>query len=153
MVEQTPIDEPEEKPEEAPAPVDEPPPISTGIVGNGPGTLSTQGGGTGGGSRLGGKPRANNSKFGWYATQVQAKVSEAIRTHSRTRKSDMRLEIRIWSDANGRVTKATISGSTGDAGTDSAIKNEILTGMQLQEPPPADMPMPIVMRVTARRPN
>ena len=28
------------------------------------------------------------------------------------------------------------------------IKGEVLTGLQLQEPPPAGMPLPIVMRLT-----
>ena len=32
------------------------------------------------------------------------------------------------------------------------IRNEVLIGLTLKEPPPADMPMPIVARLTARRP-
>jgi periplasmic protein TonB len=36
---------------------------------------------------------------------------------------------------------------------DEAIKTEVLTGLQLQQPPPPDMPMPMLLRLTARRPN
>jgi len=36
---------------------------------------------------------------------------------------------------------------------DDAIKNQVLTGLMLPEAPPTDMPMPIVLRVNAQRPN
>jgi hypothetical protein len=84
---------------------------------------------------------------------VQNKISDALRSHSKTKKASMRLEVRVWPDSTGRITKASLAGTTGDSAMDSAIKNEILTGMQLQEPPPPDMPRPIVLRVTAKRPN
>ena len=56
-------------------------------------------------------------------------------------------------DASGRVTRATLSGSSGDPGIDAAIREEILTGLKFQAPPPDGMPMPIVMRLKATRPN
>jgi len=46
-----------------------------------------------------------------------------------------------------------LSGSTGEPALDAALKNQVLNGLQLQEPPPSDMPLPIVMRLTARRPQ
>jgi len=45
-----------------------------------------------------------------------------------------------------------LGGSTGDAALDRTIIDEVLTGLQIPQPPPDDMKMPIVMRVTARRP-
>ncbi len=65
----------------------------------------------------------------------------------------MNVTARIWLDATGRITRATLAGSTGDPATDTAIRQEILTGLQLQAPPPDGMPMPIVMRLKATRPN
>jgi hypothetical protein len=41
--------------------------------------------------------------------------------------------------------------STGDGKLDSALRDEVLQGLQLPEPPPADMPMPINLRLTARK--
>lgn len=78
---------------------------------------------------------------------------EALGKNRRTRSASLSVKVRIWADATGRITRASLSGSTGDPATDKAIENEILTGLQLQEPPPDDMPMPIVMRITAKRPN
>jgi protein TonB len=43
--------------------------------------------------------------------------------------------------------------STGDAELDAIIRNEVLGSLTLREPPPKDMPMPMVTRVTERRPG
>ncbi len=61
--------------------------------------------------------------------------------------------MRVWADGTGRIVKATLAGSTGRADLDRALQNEILTGLQLESAPPEGMPMPIVMRISARRPN
>jgi TonB family protein len=63
----------------------------------------------------------------------------------------MSVKARIWVDRTGRVTRATIEGSSGDPAIDRALQNEILTGTQLPDPPPDGMPMPIVMRINASR--
>ena len=65
----------------------------------------------------------------------------------------LNLTARIWLDASGRITRATLTGSSGNPDIDAAIRTEILTGLQLQAPPPDGMPMPIVMRLKATRPN
>jgi TonB family protein len=84
---------------------------------------------------------------------VQTRISEELRKNPRTRKANTRIEVRIWVDpATGRLIRAKLGSSTGEAGLDQAII-ETLQGTQLQQPPPEGMPMPIVLRVTARRPN
>ena len=94
------------------------------------------------------------TKWGWYASQVQTRITDAMRKNPRTRKASARIEVRIWADpSTGRVTRAVLVSSTGDTAMDAAIRDEVLTGLQLDQPPPEGMPMPIVMRVTARRPN
>jgi TonB family protein len=65
----------------------------------------------------------------------------------------MMIEVRVWPDATGRITRAKLDRSTGDAALDAAIRDEALSGLQLQQPPPEGMPTPIVLRVSARRPN
>ena len=76
-----------------------------------------------------------------------------MRQNDKTRDANLRLKVRIWSDSNGRITRAELSGSSGDSSIDVAIKNEVLVGLQLQEPPPAGMPMPIVMMIREQRPG
>jgi len=151
MMEQTPVDAEESKPEEAPS--DPSPNLGTNLVGNGPnefGMTTNKGGFFGGGSNSG---RVNRSQFGWYANQVIKSFSEALSSNPRTQAASFNIQVKIWADAVGRVGRAKLVESTGDSSLDTVIRNQILTGFQLKEPPPDGMPMPIVMRLTARRPN
>jgi hypothetical protein len=53
----------------------------------------------------------------------------------------------------GRINRVQLVSSTGNSELDALIRDQVLGGMTLREPPPKDMPMPIVMRVTARSPS
>ena len=147
MVQQDPVTDDEPPPDNSPpeaAPVD----LSTGITGNGPDMGLTRGSGN---HNIGGSGRRNGSKFGWYAAKVQSSITEALRHNPATRNSTMSLQVRIWSDTDGRITRAQLVGTTGNPTIDDTIKNQVLTGFQLPQAPPADMPMPINMRITARK--
>jgi len=146
-------EKPIEKPEEKPATEDNnkadlPPDASTldapvapnGVLAKG---VGRDGGGGGGGG----------SRFGSYASMVVAQVQAALGADKRTRYAAVRTVIRVWADATGRVTKVTLSPSTGDAQLDSVICNDVIGRMILREPPPRDAPMPMVARVTENRPG
>jgi outer membrane biosynthesis protein TonB len=151
MVEQVAVDDTESKPEApaAPATAD----VGTSIKGDGGPDAFGLGGNRSGGTIGGGGPRSSGSKWGWYAAQVQSSLSEALRRNARTREAAFRIEVRIWPDLTGRVVRSQLVSSTGDSAVDAALKAEVLNGLQLKEPPPEGMPLPIVMRLTARRPN
>lgn len=88
-----------------------------------------------------------------YAGQVKTRIQQALESNPRTRKAGMTIEIRVWPDASGRITRAKLANSTGDTALDALIRDEILTGLQISQPPPEGMPAPIIMRISARRPN
>ena len=116
--------------------------------GAGPGVGTGGGNGKPGGSgRIGG-----GSKYGWYAAKVQTAIDDALRSNASTRSAVLSLQVRVWADAEGRITRATLVGTSGNPATDTAIKNQVLTGLQLPQAPPAGMPMPITLRITARKP-
>lgn len=151
MIEQAPV---EDEPKPEPKPVDEAPALSTGIKGDGPSngfSLGTRDGGRGGTGLGGGR---GGGKWDGYARQVQLRIADALRKNRKTRSAQVsNLQFRIWPDSTGRITRAKLAKSTGDPALDAAIENEVLTGLQLQEPPPQGMPSPIVLRWSARRPN
>ena len=153
MIEQEPVREEEAKPE-APKPADDSPPdLGTGIKGDGPPDgfgLSGKGGAGGAGRGLGGTGTAR-SRWGWYAAKVQSGISEALRRDPKIREAVINGKVRIWPDASGRITRAKLDSSTGDAALDAAIIRS-LNGVQLSAPPPADMPSPVILRISARRP-
>jgi len=96
---------------------------------------------------------AERMRWSAYAGQVKTSVGRVLETHPKTRKMSSQIVIHVWLDETGRVTRATLDGTTGDSGMDAAIRGEILPGMQISGPPPQGMPMPINMRITARRPS
>jgi|GEM_PF-77340 len=151
--EHAPVDKPMDKPAEKPKPVDKPPEgLGTNIKGpGGNGDLSSSGNGTIGGTGNG--PNGGGSMWGWYAGQVQARVADALRKNPRTSSATLNIQVKVWTDSTGRISRAQLVGSTGDKAMDDAIKNEVLTGLRMQEAPPADMPVPITLRLTARRPH
>jgi hypothetical protein len=107
----------------------------------------------GGGFLSGGGGRSRNDPFGQYARLVQRTLTDALRGNPLTRDAEFVIKLRIWSDETGRVIRAKLAESTGNAKIDEALSHEILAGRQLAEAPPPGMPMPIVLRFTLRRPN
>ena len=74
-----------------------------------------------------------------------------MQRNRKTRAARLNVTVKVWPDSSGRVARAQMTGSTGDPSLDSAIRDEVLNGLQLQPPPPG-MPMPITLRLAARRP-
>jgi periplasmic protein TonB len=150
MIEQAPLDEPEEKPDDSPKDA-APPAVTTNLTGPGNDGFGLAAG-RGGPLMSGGGANGTRSRFGWYAGQVQRAFQDALSRNRVTSRSDFELRARVWADVSGRVTRVKLESSAGDAAVDQAIV-EALTGLQMQDPPPNDMPMPIVLRLTARRPS
>lgn len=162
MVEQPKVAEPEfkeekpvDKPKDAPAKEakneDPPGPLSLDAKPTGPGDLFNLGGKPGGNPYGGGG--GGGSRWGWYATIVTSQIEAALRANPKTRNMSTQVQVRLWADSSGRISRVVMTPSTGDAEIDAAIRNEVLGHLTLREPPPKDMPMPVVTRVTARRPT
>lgn len=161
MVEQPKMAEPEfkedkplEKPKDEPikdAKNAEPPgPLSLDAKATGPGDLFNLGGKPGGNPYGGG---GGGSRWGWYATIVSTQIEAAIRANPKTRNMAGQIQVRLWADGSGRINRVILTPSTGDPEVDAALRNEVIGSLTLREPPPRDMPMPVVTRVTARRPS
>lgn len=166
MVEQTPVkqefqeEKPTDTPKETPKPkdmpkADEPPPgpLALDAKGVGPGDAFGLGGKPGGHGLLGGGGGGGGgSRWGWYASMVQQQIQAALHANERTRNAVMQVQVRLWVDASGHVSRSQLVSSSGNAEIDAAIRNVILPNITLRDPPPKDMPMPIVARITERRP-
>ena len=150
MIAQEPVSANESKPAEAPA--SELPTVGTSIQGNGPPDAFGVGQGKSyfGGGKAPPNTSGGGSQWGWYASQVRTTLSLALQKNTHTRTAEFRVVVRIWSDQTGRITRARLERSTGDATLDKAITDEVLVGHVLQEPPPDGMPMPIKLQLSAR---
>jgi periplasmic protein TonB len=98
---------------------------------------------------LNGTGQGGGGRFGWYASSVQAAISDALHKNEKTKSAALHLEVRVWPDATGKVLRVEVQDATGDKALDEAIKNEVLMGLQLQ-PPPKEMPRPIVLSISRR---
>jgi periplasmic protein TonB len=96
---------------------------------------------------------AERLKWKNYSAQAANRIESALRMHPRTKTARLSMEVRVWPDSTGRITRVTLGGSTGDSALDAAIRDEVLTNLQLSQPPPEGMPTPIILRVTGKRPN
>jgi periplasmic protein TonB len=145
-------DKPVEKPADEPAKdakADEPPgPLSLDAKAVGPGDLFNLGGKPGGNPF--GRGGGGGSRWGWYGSMVQAQIQAALSANQKTRNAVMQIRVRLWANADGRISRVELASSTGDAELDAVIRDDVLRGITISEPPPKDMPMPIVTRVTAR---
>lgn len=91
-------------------------------------------------------------RWGWYTSQLQSAVQDALRQNPKTRHAGLRVEIRFWPDASGVMTRVEMLGSTGDPSLDETIKNQVFSNLRIQ-PPPEDMPKPVTLRITGRPPG
>ena len=145
MIVQDEIKEPEEKPDDKPQPPADKP--ATNIKGpGGDPNLAT----SGGGNTFGGPAKKRGSQFGWYAGPVQNRVAEALRNNRATRAAKLDgVLVKIWPDSNAKISRVEFKTGTGQPALDDAIR-QALFGLSLDAPPPADMPLPIILRLSAK---
>lgn len=155
MIQQPKITTPEIKQEQhmeasKPAALDRP--LGLDAKGEGAGDGFNLAGDAGGSALLGGGG-GGGSRWGWYASMVQEQIAQALRANPRTRHASFNVEISIWANGSGRIDRVRLDSSTGDPSLDKVLEDEVFPRLTLREPPPKDMPMPIVMRNVAQRPG
>ncbi len=144
------LPEPEPEPEAAP---DEPPPgddlglDADGVAGSDGFGLAAKRGGRG---LIGG---GSGNAIIWYGQKIGSELSAALRTllEEDIRNREFSVLTRVWVRADGRIERAELAGTSGDAALDVAL-SDALTRLSLQLPqaPPADMPQPVKIRLDAR---
>lgn len=152
-------------PPDAPRPPSEaqPPagPLALAAEGNGPGDAFNLAGNPGGRGLLSGGGLGNGegeglgqgegaSRLGWFAGRLKESIEAALRRSKVLSSASVRVEVRVWVDESGRVTRVQLVRTTGDPRVDEAIQETV--GLRL-DAPPRDAPMPIILLVKARRPG
>jgi protein TonB len=161
MIQQPKITTPIEKPTEAapPTKVATPKaaapavtPLGTSIHSNAAPDSFNLSGNTGGDGLLGGGGGEGGSgAWSYYASLLQSQLNQALHANKKTTNASFQVTARVWLDNTGFVTRVVVAPSGNDI-VDAAIRNEVLAGMRFSEPPPAGMPMPIVMSLTGQPP-
>ena len=139
----------DEKEDQAPEPE---PAVTSAAAGKGAGGIQIAKGNGAGFFR---KPVNTDGQTKWkgFSSQVAKTIEDALRRNPATKTAAGSAPVvRVWTDANGRITRVSVESSTGNTAVDNVI-NQGLVGLQCPGVTPADMPQPIRLRITLKRPN
>jgi len=121
------------------------------LAGNPGGRGLLSGGGLGDGSGDGVGGADPNARYAYYYARMQPDIEAVLRRSKRLSSASLVAELRIWWDESGRITRVQQAGARADPSLDEDF--ERLVGIRVRNPPPPDVPMPVVLRVSARRPQ
>jgi TonB family protein len=138
-------------------------PLALAAAGEGPGDAFNLAGNPGGRALLGpgglgdgsgegvlGGTGRSDARFAWYASRAEVQIADAFRRNRKLRAASTRVELRIWIESSGRISRVQPVKSTGDPEVDQELESAVGTSLP---PPPPDLPMPMVLLFTARRPT
>lgn len=143
------VDVPDPQPEPDPVASNEPPPGDQLGV-------DAEGTGAGDGFGLVGKPGGRDllatggSVFAWYGGIVKDEILQRLTDDSTVRSGSYSVAVRIWVRHNGQIERASLIGTSGDKDRDRAIERVLAQMKQLPQPPPANMPQPINLKIVSR---
>jgi len=121
------------------------------LAGNPGGRGILSGEGLGDGTGVGGGQGDAAARYSWFYARMQPDIEAVLRKSKRLSAASAVAELRLWWDESGRITRVRPIRPSADPALDQEF--ESLVGLQLRHPPPPDVPMPVVMRVQARRPH
>ncbi|WP_342325169.1 energy transducer TonB [Kosakonia sp. BYX6] len=154
MVEPTPVEKPapeEPKPAEEPKAADNnAQPMQMNSDAQAGSDAFNIGAGSGGGmAGSGGAGRIGNATYGQYLGYALQKL---VRENDSTGYLAYQLDVDIWIDREGRVTRAEIRRSSGDADVDEKVAT-VLRNAVLTQRPTTTTTMPVKVRLNSRRPT
>lgn len=148
IVEQQKIEPPVDKPMDAPK--DEPPPgpLALDAKGEAGNDAFGLGGKVGGADFMSGG--GGGTRFGHYAFLMNDVITKSLHNDDKLSSAKFRATVKVWVADSGKVLRVQVLHTTGDTNTDSRIEQVIGAMPALPEPPPKDMPQPVVVRIGAR---
>ncbi len=141
------VNVPEDKPD--PTPSNEPPPSQQ---------LGLDADGSAGGDAFGllahkgGRDllASGGSAYTWYGGLIKNEILELLGNVKQSRAGQYAVAVRIWVREDGSVERVRIVQSSGNAEWDKAIETALSRMTRISQPPPADMPQPISLRIVSR---
>jgi periplasmic protein TonB len=147
------LPKPDQQPDKA---ADTPPPgpdlgldAKGGTGTDGFGLVAKKGGSDLIGSATGGSGALGN-RFAWYGALVKERIQESVARDKKLSAADYRINVNVWINASGVVTRAELLGSTGDVELDNALRLALRGLAPMREGAPGDMPQPVKLRIIAR---
>jgi protein TonB len=110
--------------------------------------------GTGGDSfglvgRKGGLGLLDGGPFGSYKNGLRADMLEYLRNYRKARRTSYTIVLHLWIARDGRVERVEMKSATGVADLDATLRLALADFKKVREPPPLEMPQPVVLRLTS----
>ena len=88
-------------------------------------------------------------QFGQYAALLERSLQQQLSRNEALRQSGYSAVVSVWIAKDGRVERCEMAKSTGDRETDRELRQTLTTMCRISQTPPAEMPQPVTIRVTA----
>jgi TonB family protein len=93
---------------------------------------------------------AGGSAYVWYAGLLKDQILDQLNSDRLARQGAYSLMVRVWVRGDGSIDRMRIVQGSGNRERDSAIEAALSRISRLSQPPPADMPEPISLRIVSR---
>lgn len=113
------------------------PPNAFGLVGGGTGDWGTGGGGTAA------------AGYEWYGGLSVARGEAALQKQRKLSGQRYQVVVELWLSPDGAIDHVDVVKSSGKSEVDQVIEETLTAMAKLPQPPPKDMPMPVVLRYAA----
>ncbi len=92
----------------------------------------------------------NGLQFTFYTRLLQERIQRTLQQDQMLKGIDFRVVVRVWLDDRGGLLRSELVGASGDAEIDRALRTAMSEIPSVGEPPPANMPQPVTLRITNR---
>jgi protein TonB len=89
------------------------------------------------------------SAFSWYAGLLKDQILNQLGAQADARSASYTVVVSVWVADDGTVQRVQIAKTSGDQERDRAIESALARLGRLSQPPPADMPEPITLRIVS----
>jgi protein TonB len=93
---------------------------------------------------------SGGDRFAWYAGALKDDLLSFLSEHPDIRQRAYSVNVRLWLDGKGAVTRVALSSSTGDHNLDRALQSLLGSMDKVAQAPPEDMPQPVQIRIVSR---
>jgi protein TonB len=93
---------------------------------------------------------SGGDRFAWYGSALKDDLLSFLSEHQDIRQRAYSVNVRLWLDGKGSVTRVALSSSTGDRDLDRVLQTLLGSMEKVAQAPPADMPQPVQIRIVSR---
>ncbi len=93
----------------------------------------------------------SNSKFSWYAGVIKSEIQKALERNQVLKNGQYKVVVSVWLKQNGEIEKLTVLDSDASPEVVQALKSVLDSLQSIKQAPPAGMPQPVKLRITAKK--